>query len=56
MAERIPDDCLPPPQAEPRTRLVAYCIEPGCKCLDRAGVIVQSHDEAPRGYEVREEI
>lgn len=36
-------------------RWVAYCVDPGCRCLDRAGVIIASPDEAPRGYECREE-
>ena len=40
----------------PETRWVAYCVEPGCRCLDRAGVIVASPDAAPAGYEVRQEI
>ena len=41
---------------ELETQLVARCIEPGCNCLDRAGIIIASPNEAPRGYEVREEI
>ena len=36
-------------------RLVAYCIEPGCRCLDRAGVIISRPEEAPAGYEIRRE-
>ena len=35
--------------------LVAYCVEPGCRCDDRAGRVVGSEDEAPTGYEVRRE-
>lgn len=63
--ELIPDDCLPFGGDEqkiveflrgPTTRLVAYCVEPGCRCLDTAGVFVGSANEAPTGYQVREEI
>lgn len=37
-------------------RYIAYCVEPGCHCLDRAGIYIESPDQAPTGYEViREE-
>lgn len=43
-----------------RTQLVARCVEPGCKCDHRSGVVCRDQDEADyyasRGYEVREEI
>lgn len=63
--EPIPTDCLPFGGGDQklldllrgtRTRLIAYCVAPDCRCLDRAGVIISSDAEAPRGYEVREEI
>jgi hypothetical protein len=35
-----------------KSKIVARCIEPGCKCLDVAGVIYSSLSEVPVGYEV----
>lgn len=42
--------------------VMAYCPEPGCRCLDRSGVILYTGDsreeaertreDAPRGYAV----
>lgn len=33
-------------------RWVARCVDPGCNCLDRAGIIIDSPEQSPRGYEV----
>lgn len=32
--------------------VTARCVEPGCKCLDRAGVTYASRAEVQRGYEI----
>lgn len=35
-----------------KKKIIARCIEPGCHCLDTAGVIYSSLKEIPYGYEV----
>jgi hypothetical protein len=32
--------------------LVARCVEPGCRCLDAAGVLIDRPELAPPGYAV----
>lgn len=35
-----------------RGYFVAYCVETGCRCLDRQGIIVEFPEVAPPGYAV----